>query len=197
MKQITHSHPLEHDVPDYLNDRLSAAARSEFEKALETDAELRDIVDFERKIKKTVRATAQDPVRAPRFASLERRLEQTSARSWAPGGTWLLPTAAAVALAVLVGINLDFSGGDDPYITLTDQPVSYEQPMIRIVTFGPLPEQQLDAILAEHQLRVVERYPSVNSIDLEPIDRSALPAIIEALANDDRVRFAQKVTESP
>ncbi|MEO0574528.1 MAG: hypothetical protein AAF004_03630 [Pseudomonadota bacterium] len=194
MNNVTRKHPLEAQVTDYINNRLTGAALMQFEDAVADDAALADIVAFERRIKKVVGKEPQAHASKPSFATLEGKLRDETAR--ADRRAWALPGMAAIMLALAIGIgSWDFSSDDD-YRTLSDDGIAYEQATLRIIATTQWSEAEQLSFLSQYNLRIVASYPEANTIDVLPSQATQVQSVADKLARDPRVRIARVLPPS-
>ncbi len=184
-------HPLEESVTDYINGQLPPDAHDAFELALAHDKTLRDIVEFERSIKRVVRQ--REAVSVPRFAGLDEQLDRSPLGRPAARPVLWLPAAACLVLAVAVGTTVFSPSQDDSYRTLTSGAVAYETPVVRIVTTSALTAAERDGLFARYDLRPAGEYPEANTIDAYPADGASLADLVTRISTDERILTARIV----
>ncbi|MEL6869150.1 MAG: hypothetical protein AAFO81_05065 [Pseudomonadota bacterium] len=188
---------LEAMVTDYVNGRLDASNVQRFEAAMEHDEILHETVAFEREIKSVIATDRTAETQLPRFASLETKLDTRSRSSWLAGLRWGAPVAAAVMLAVVIGINWQQPVVHDDYQTLTDPVAPYSQPVLRIVLLEPLSAAQQTAFIEQFDVQVIAEYRSANTIDVVADTDVNFAALADTLRQDARIRLVRVLNESP
>lgn len=174
-------------VPDYINEHLTLQQRADMDAALETDAVLRQQVNFERMLQQSLRTTTEPATaRAPHFGAVRQHIEG-SARSRRPWLLWGMPAAACVlALALMVD---QFAATQQPvqmFETLSDSP-TLEATNLRIILRAGQTSATLDALVAQYQLQVVQQYPDMVAADVILSDDQQASNLAQKIALDARV----------
>ncbi|MEO1575625.1 MAG: hypothetical protein AAFU65_11785 [Pseudomonadota bacterium] len=178
-------HPLEESVTDYINGQLPEDAKEAFERAMAGDQALRDIVDFERSIKRVVRQ--REAVTLPRFAGIEQQIDRSPlGRPIARPALWM-PAAACLVVAIAIGTSVLSPREDDSYRTLTSGAVAYETAVVRIVTTSALSPAERDGLFERYDLRPAGEYPEANTIDAYPADGASLSDLVARIKQDERI----------
>ncbi|MEM8548748.1 MAG: hypothetical protein AAGF46_11385 [Pseudomonadota bacterium] len=191
MKQDKSPKTFELMLTDYVNGHLSVVERQAFEAALDEYPSLRESLALEQDIKRVVTAAPED-VALPRFASLERRLNQRRFR-WINGPIWLVPVAAAMLLAVLVGVNQVPLGDDGDYRTLTDNAVARERDTLRVVFKSAWQDGDEALFVAQYGLVLVHQIDTVNTLEVALPPGTDPDDVAARLREDARVRFVRVI----
>ena len=182
-------------MADYLNDRLSVAEQYAFEVSLSESATLRETLDHERKIQGVVSTDQTHAVALPRFGNFEQRITRRS--SWLPDLRQAMPIAAALALAVLVGVaTITVSDHSDGFQTLSDATAGYDKPVVRIVFLESAADAERRAFMSEYALNPIAIFPAANSVYFAVSDVSRDEELIGKLNTEERVRLVRFVDET-
>lgn len=180
----------EDQIADYLNGHLAEEQAREFEQQLAADAQLREMVAFEKRVKRHLLTTETvSEAQGPRFASFEARLDKGKRQFNMPWLNWGLPAALALVLGV-VGYVQTPQTGPSTHSTLSDPPVLVEEPMLRLISYKNLDRQQMDELLREYNLVLVKEHHGLSSYDVKPMHEASLDELATILAGDPRIRFA-------
>ena len=182
-------------MADYLNDRLSAAEQYVFEVSLSESAALRESLEHERKIQGVVSSDQSHAVALPRFGNFEQRITRRS--SWLPDLRQAMPIAAALALAVLVGVaTIGVPDHSDDFQTLSDATAGYDKPVVRIVFLESAADAERRAFMSEYALDPIAIFPAAHSVDVAVGDVTRAEALLGKLNTDERVRLVRLVDET-
>lgn len=191
MNDSQNSHPLEGLIADYLNGHLPETDAQMFNMAMKEDVQLREMVEFERSIQLSVSMQQARPAYVPQFAKIAGRLDNPSHFITARWKTWTPSIPAVILIAIVVSY---FPQGTQPvneFETLSDIPVTYDQPILRIVTQKKLDDSALNSLLKEHDLKIIKSYPEANVIDVVSRNSVQLELLAKRLEQDQRVKFTQ------
>ncbi|MEM1230821.1 MAG: hypothetical protein AAGI15_09810 [Pseudomonadota bacterium] len=199
----TTDHPLEHQVSDYLNGHLDAAARRAFEQALAQDPALAELVRFDRALQRQLKAAtpvATSSGAGAGFEAVRARIEpqgdHTRRRDDGRGGwfAWGLPVAAAVTLSVLLlpALLPQQVADEGEYETLTDKTAAGTV-AITIIAANGVPAAGLEALAQEVGLPVDARLPG--AIRVSVAQGADLEALRQTLEADPRVRLVRVPTQ--
>ncbi len=194
-------HPLEGLVADYLNGHLSEADVQKIDAAITENADFRKMVEFERSIQQSISAEQTAPNRVPQFSKIADQLDDSAPVGGLLGGsgsalslrwtTWVPTAAVAILVAVVVGY-LPYGGQTiNEFETLSDIPVTYDEPVLRMINKTDLDESALNQLIREYDLKIIKRYPDANAMDVISNQPTQLDVLAKLLENDQRVKFVQ------
>ncbi len=190
-------HPLEDLLPDYLNDRVSAADRQAIEQAAETDPDFNALIRFERRIQSTIQAEASQAAtssyRQPSFRDFSAQLEQPP--RWRLNLTTAVASFAMLTIATVAGYGvLTSKPAIDEYQTLTDPGAAGSQQVLRIVASESLTPDAIEALAQLWGVEVERHYPSVNAWEFVADDETDdLAELASRLKGDQRLRSVQLI----
>jgi len=143
MYQPDNIHPLEGLIADYLNGHLSDVNAKEFFTAMTQDSQLREMVEFERRIQASVTAEQPLPSCVPQFADIADQLDNRSSGLLSRWTMWGSSFAVAIVIAVVIGSLPQSEQPINEFETLSDGVIAYDQPVLRILYKEGLDEAAL------------------------------------------------------
>jgi len=182
-------------IADYINGHLDSLDEQLMQRAIEEDPNLRDMVNFERRIQSSIRSTANEDslVRMPRYANFEQRINK---RRWLTPN-WNTWGATAAAAVFLIGIMVMQSPSSDfevnEYQTLSDTQNGPEQPLLRIIGNPATSLAALEGLVNEFELEAVTWHPNLLSVDVLATDFQDIDAMQARLTEDPRVRIVNHI----
>lgn len=171
-------------VIGYVRGELQGENLQQFERLLQSDAELREQVAFETGLREAVKKPGPE-VGAPRFEQIESRLESSWRR-------WLAPTAVACSL-VLVLLATPFQDAFEPKFETLTTPEVIGQDLVRVTLVDPA---AISALQQEYEFEVVKRFPGVATFDVVLEDNTKLRALAQTLATDSSVANVELIQSS-
>ena len=195
-------------LADYLNNHLSPSERVRVERALESDADLRDQLQFEQQLQAALRDESEQieslyAVRegAEATAGFEVLAEQLDRpRGWLDwlSVSWRPVALPACLMLLVVSVYMNAPPGNDAsfdgmneFKTLTDPQGPGATEHLQVLLREPLSERSLGELAAEHGLEI-DGIESAVVVRMVPREGDLL-ALADALRADARVQFVKVV----
>ena len=191
MSHTKRTHPLEGLIADYLNGHLSDADTERLDLAMAQDAQLREMVEFERNIQSAITSEQAVPTHVSQFAEIADKLEGSSASHASRWLTWGSSFAVVMLVAVIVAYLPQAEPPINQFEMLSDIPLTYDKPILRIINKDNLDESALNRLLNDYDLKMVKRYPEANAMDVIANTSMQLELVAKQLEQDRRVKFIQ------
>ncbi len=191
MSHAKRTHPLEGLIADYLNGHLPDADTERLDLAMAQDSKLREMVAFERNIQSTITSEQVVPMHVPQFAKIADKLDGSSASHTSRWLTWGSSFAVVMLVAVIVAYLPQAEQPINQFEMLSDTPVIYDKPVLRIMHEDSLDESALVLLLNDYDLKMVKRYADANAMDVISNTSTQLELIAKQLKQDKRVKLIQ------